>query len=427
MPNEKPLSVAEARVRILAAAQKIRDVETVALADSLGRTLAADLAAKRTQPPIAVSAMDGYALRAGDVATLPAQLKLIGESAAGYGFSGTVGMGECVRIFTGAPVPQGADAVLMQEYVKADGAMIAPQKSVPSGDFIRKAGLDFSEGDRLLPEGTMLGPVEIALAAAMDHAELPVVRRPRIAILATGDELVRPGDTIGEAQIVASNSFAIAAYVQLAGGTPIDLGIAGDDFAALEAGIRRAREARADVLVTLGGASVGDHDLVKSALANEGMELGFWRIAMRPGRPLIHGRLGDMLILGLPGNPVSAIVCGVLFLLPLVRALCGAPDADADMSEPALLGGAVRANDFPPGFFARDTDDQRERPARRDALGRARFLIAARDGASAMPGGADAAGAGGKGGGSLSGDQAAEGRDLKAREIATSKKDEGAN
>ncbi len=351
MSNEKPLSVTEARARVLAAATKTRAVETIALADALGRTLAEDLAAKRTQPPTAVSAMDGYALRAADIATLPAQLKLVGESAAGHGFAGMVGAGECVRIFTGAPVPQGADAVLMQENAKADGAVVEPQKSVPSGDFIRRAGLDFTEGDCLLAAGVRLGPVELALAAAMDHPQISVTRRPRIAMLATGDELVKPGSAIGATQIVASNSFAVAGYIRLAGGEPIDLGIAGDDFAALEAGIKAAREAKADVLVTLGGASVGDHDLVKSVLTKEGMELGFWRIAMRPGRPLIHGRLGDMLILGLPGNPVSAIVCSVLFLLPMVRKLCGEANVDAEMGEAALLGGPLRANDSRQDFL----------------------------------------------------------------------------
>jgi molybdopterin molybdotransferase len=178
----------------------------------------------------------------------------------------------------------------------------------------------------------------------MNHADLPVVLRPRVAILATGDELVPPGAAIGPDQIVASNASAIAAYTRLAGGTPIELGIAGDDFAALEAAIRAARQAEADVLVTLGGASVGDHDLVKSALAQEGMELGFWRIAMRPGKPLIHGRLGDMLILGLPGNPAASIVCALLFLVPLIRALCGDPASGEDRSEPALLGAALPAN-----------------------------------------------------------------------------------
>lgn len=351
MVNEKPLAVAEARARVLAAARTIRDSETIPLGEALGRTLAADLTAKRTQPPASVSAMDGYALRAADVAVLPAKLKLIGESAAGHGFAGSVAAGQCVRIFTGAPVPDGADAVLMQEFAEADGTSISPQRTVPKGDFIRAAGLDFSEGDRLLAAGTVLGPAEMALAAAMNHAMLPVIRRPRVAILATGDELVPPGAEIGPDQIVASNGFAIAGYVRLAGGQVIDLGIAGDDFAAIETGIRRAREARADVLVTLGGASVGDHDLVKSALAKEGMELGFWRIAMRPGKPLIHGRMGEMSILGLPGNPVSAIVCGIVFLVPLVRALCGASDGEVDTSEAAVLGGPLRANDVRQDFL----------------------------------------------------------------------------
>jgi len=179
----------------------------------------------------------------------------------------------------------------------------------------------------------------------MNHAELPVVRRPRVAILATGDELVKPGEPIGAHQIVASNGFAVGALVELAGGEPVDLGIAGDDFAALEAGIKAARAAQADILVTLGGASVGDHDLVKTALANEGMELGFWRVAMRPGRPLIQGRLGAMSILGLPGNPASSIVCGMLFLVPLIRAMSGDPRADADGLEMAVLGAPLNAND----------------------------------------------------------------------------------
>jgi molybdopterin molybdotransferase len=294
--------------------------------------------------------MDGYALRSADIAALPTQLKLIGESAAGHGFAGAVGAKECVRIFTGAPVPAGADGVLMQEYVRADGAAITPLKTVPPGDSIRRAGLDFSAGDILLRAGTRLGPVDLALAAAMDHALVPVLRRPRVAILAPGDELVRPGEAIGAHQIVASNAYAVAGYVRLAGGEPIDLGIAADDLAALEAGIAKAREVKADVLVTLGGASVGDHDLVKSALAKEGMELGFWRIAMRPGKPLIHGRIGTTPIFGLPGNPVSAIVCTVVFLIPLIEALLGGtPNAD-ETGEAAVLGAAMRANDWRQDF-----------------------------------------------------------------------------
>ncbi len=343
--SDQPLSVEDARMRILAAIATPRPVEMVALADAHGRTLAQDLPALRTQPPMAVSAMDGYAVRAEDLATLPIQLKLIGASAAGHGFAGIVGAGETVRIFTGAPVPEGADAILIQENAKAEGELIAPQQSLPKGRYVRPAGLDFSQGEVLLPAGTRLGPAEIALAAAMNHAALPVAKKPKIAILATGDELVKPGAPIGPDQIVTSNSFAVACYVAQAGGEALDLGIAGDDFAALESGIKAAREAGADVLVTLGGASVGDHDLVKPALAKEGMELGFWRIAMRPGRPLIHGRLGPMAILGLPGNPVSAIVCALLFLIPLVRALCGDPKAGVEESELALLGAPVRAND----------------------------------------------------------------------------------
>jgi molybdopterin molybdotransferase len=339
------LSVDEALKRVLAFAQGPYRQEMVALDDALGRTLAADLAALRTQPPVAVSAMDGYGVRAADVASLPARLKQIGESAAGHGFKGSVGAGETVRIFTGAPVPSGVDAVLMQEHANVDGAIIEAAQTVALGTSIRKAGVDFSEGQLLLPAGTRLGPSEIALAAAMNHASLPVVRKPRVAILATGDELVRPGETIGADQIVASNSYAIAAFVRLAGGEPIDLGIASDTFDDLQAGILAARRAGANILATLGGASVGDHDLVKPALAKEGMELGFWRIAMRPGKPLIHGRIGAMQILGLPGNPVSAIVCGLLFLMPLVRAMSGDPRAGADMSEPARLGRALRGND----------------------------------------------------------------------------------
>ncbi len=349
MDEQKPLSVAEARARILAAVRPIADIERVQLEEALGRTLAKDLSARRTQPPVSVSAMDGYALRASD-ATLPVQLRLIGESAAGHGFAGTVGPRECVRIFTGAPVPAGADAVLMQEYVTADGATITPLKTATPGDHIRGAGLDFSAGDVLLRAGTKLGPVHCALAAAMDHAFVPVLRRPRVAILATGDELVRPGEAIGAHQIVASNVFAVAGYVRLAGGEPIDLGIASDTLDALEAGIGKARDAKTDVLVTLGGASVGDHDLVKPALAKEGMELGFWRIAMRPGKPLIHGRIGTMPILGLPGNPVSAIVCTVVFLIPLIEALLGGYTSAEEMGEAAVLCAAMRANDWRQDF-----------------------------------------------------------------------------
>ena len=343
MDAQKLLPVAEARVRVLAGAGP-RGTERVPLAEALGRTLSEPLLARRTQPPFRASAMDGFALQAADLESLPATLKLIGESAAGHGFSGTLNRGETVRIFTGAPVPEGADAVLMQEDALLDGDIVTATRIVAEGRHIREIGIDFTDGEALLPAGTRLGPIDIALAAASGHAEVAVARKPRVAILATGDELVQPGEATSADQIVASNSFAIAAFVQQAGGEPIDLGIASDDFASLEAAVLAARQAEADVLVTLGGASVGKHDLVRSALTNEGMELGFWRIAMRPGKPLIHGRLGDMLILGLPGNPASSIVCALLFLMPLLRALSGDPRAADDPSEPAILGAPMPPN-----------------------------------------------------------------------------------
>jgi molybdopterin molybdotransferase len=345
MSGDDMLSVAQARARILTDVAKDRPAEAVALERALGRTLARDLAAKRTQPPEAVSAMDGYAVRARDLAELPVKLKQIGESTAGRGFSGSLGPKETVRIFTGAPVPDGCDTILIQENARVQGGFVEPLQSVAIGRHIRAKGIDFTEGEVLLAAGTRLGASNIALAAAMNYAEVVVIRRPRVGILATGDELVRPGATIGADQIIASNSFAIAALVDAAGGEALDLGIARDELGALDERIAAARAGAADVLVTLGGASVGDYDLVKPALARQGMELNFWKIAMRPGKPVIHGRLGPMMILGLPGNPVSAFVAGLVFLMPLVRALCGDPDAGRDHSEPATLGKALRGND----------------------------------------------------------------------------------
>lgn len=345
MARAPMLSVAEALKRILDSADHPLPGESVPLAQAHNRRLAAPLAAKRMQPPWPVSAMDGYAVRHADLATRPATLTMIGSSAAGHAFEGSVNPGECVRIFTGAPVPDGADTIVIQEDTQADGARIAMREIGAKGHYVRAAGLDFKAGDELLEAGRKLGPAELALAAAMNHASASVVRKPRVAILATGDELVPPGQKPGRDQIVASNNFAVAAYVERAGGEPVDLGIAGDNFPAIEGAIRRARELEADVLVTLGGASVGDHDLVQSALANEGMELGFWRIAMRPGKPLMHGRIGAMRILGLPGNPVSSIVCSLLFLVPLVEKLAGRKDAGGDLTVPALLGADMGEND----------------------------------------------------------------------------------
>ena len=332
------LAVEEALARVLASVSAPLAEERVALEAAYGRVLSSPIAALRTQPPFPNSAMDGYALRASDTKTPPATLTVVGESAAGRGLANAIGPGQAVRIFTGAPMPEGADAIVVQEDVKRDGDRIVLAAESPPGDNLRAAGLDFREGEALLPAGRRLTPRDVALAAAANHATLPVRRAPRVAILATGDELVQPGETPGPAQIVASNNFAVAGLVAACGGVPFDLGIARDDATEIEQAIGRARDGRAEVLVTLGGASVGDYDLVQKTLVGLGMELGFWRIAMRPGKPLMHGRLGELLALGLPGNPTSSIVCAILFLRPLLRALLGEPEPGADPSRMARLG-----------------------------------------------------------------------------------------
>ncbi|CAH1662475.1 Molybdopterin molybdenumtransferase [Hyphomicrobiales bacterium] len=353
-------SVSDALATIVGMAGSPLPVELQPLARCRSRYLAQDLEALRTQPPFDASAMDGYAVRDSDVTSLPATLRVIGTSAAGHRYEGALDPGEAVRIFTGAPVPTGADRVVIQEDTTRDGETVVVTDQSSSGTNIRAAGLDFTAGQALIRAGARLDARLLALAAAMGHGALPVCRRPRVAILATGDELVRPGEPMGPDQIVTSNSYAVAAMTEDAGAEVIDLGIAGDSFAALEAAINAARKAEADVLVTLGGASVGDHDLVQSALTAQGMELGFWRIAMRPGKPLMHGRLGDMAILGLPGNPVSAIVCAQLFLIPLLRRLGGDPDALADMSEEAELASDVSANDFRQDYLRAELMDRPE-------------------------------------------------------------------
>jgi molybdopterin molybdotransferase len=319
--------------------------ETFPLLQCAGRVLAQDITALRTQPPFANSAMDGYAVRADDL--LPAnELRVIGESAAGRAYAGSLGAGEAVRIFTGAPIPDGADTILIQENAdRVGGATIRVREGAAKGRFIRPAGLDFSEGDALLPAGRALDSAALGLAAAAGHPSLSVRAKPLVAILATGDELVPPGEPVGPDQIVASNSFALAAIVEAAGGTVLDLGIARDNHADLAERIGRAKSADADVLITLGGASVGAHDLVQEALTRAGMELGFWKIAMRPGKPMMMGRLGRMVAVGLPGNPVSSIVCGHLFVVPLIEALLGLPEPDRDRSEPGIAGIDMPAND----------------------------------------------------------------------------------
>ncbi|WP_075214689.1 gephyrin-like molybdotransferase Glp [Mongoliimonas terrestris] len=336
------MPVAEAQARMLAGVDPL-PAERVPLEAAAGRVLAEDLVALRTQPPFAVSAMDGYAVRAEDLDG-GGVLTLVGEAAAGHRFAGTVGIGEAVRIFTGAPMPDGADTVLIQENADRDGASIRPLQAEMRGRHVRREGLDFRAGDRLLSAGTRLDGRRIALAAAANHATLSVRRRPKVALIATGDELVRPGAPIGPNQIVASNGFGLAAMLAALGAKPVDLGIAPDVLPEIRARLATAFDGGADVVCLLGGASVGDHDLTRPALAAEGVDLDFWKIAMRPGKPLMVGRRGAVRALGLPGNPVSTLVCGILFLMPLVRALLGEPNP-LPRTEAAVLGGDLRAND----------------------------------------------------------------------------------
>ncbi|WGD56373.1 molybdopterin molybdotransferase MoeA [Bradyrhizobium sp. CB1650] len=337
------MPVSDALAAVLAGVEPLSE-EMIALEDAFHRVLASDVAARRTQPPQAMSAMDGYAVRASDAAEVDAQLSVIGEVAAGRPFAATVGAGEAVRIFTGGVIPDGADAVVIQEDTVADGKRITIKEAAVAGRHIRRAGVDFSEGDVLLRTGTRLTERSLALAASMNHTCLPVRRRPKVAILATGDELVMPGSTPGPGQIVYSNGYAIHALARREGADTIDLGIAADTLEATTAGVRRARETGAEVLITTGGASVGDHDLVQQALKAEGISMSFWKIAMRPGKPMMHGHLGAMRVIGLPGNPVSSYVCAFLFMVPLIRALAGRRPIH-HRRERAVLGSELGGND----------------------------------------------------------------------------------
>jgi molybdopterin molybdotransferase len=314
------LSVAEALGKILEDVEPT-PAETIDIGKAHGRVLAAALTALRTQPPFDASAMDGYAVRRSDLTRLPATLTVIGAAAAGHAFSGSVGPGQAVRIFTGAPVPPGADAIVIQEDATRDGAQITIRADETEAGHIRTRGLDFVAGTTLLGAGRRLGPREMSLAAAMGYGEVSIRRRPRVAVLSTGDELVAPGQVPGPTQIVASNHLGVAAMAEAAGAAVSFLGIARDTPESLAEHAGAAGDA--DVLVTIGGASVGDHDLVRPVLERAGMKLSFWNIAMRPGKPLMFGTLGATRIVGLPGNPVSSLVCAHLFVVPLVRALQG--------------------------------------------------------------------------------------------------------
>ena len=337
------LPVADALAQVLQDAMPL-PVEDVPLAEAAGRVLAAEVAARITQPPADVSAMDGYAVRAIDVACAPATLKVIGEVAAGHPFAAAVGAGEAARIFTGGVLPAGTDTVVVQENTTRRDTAVVINVSTPRGKNVRVRGLDFKQGDVLLPKGRRLTARDLMLAAAMNHATLPVHRMPKVAVLGTGDELQLPGAALQPGQVVYSNGVALTALARQEGAITIDLGIAVDRVDAIAAAVRRGREMGAHILVTAGGASVGEHDLVQKSLAAEGLALSFWKVALRPGRPVMHGRLGGMHVLGLPGNPVSSYVCSLLFLVPLVRRMAGRTDL-VTASETAILGVDLPAND----------------------------------------------------------------------------------
>ena len=318
--------------------------EQVGITDALGRVLAEDISARLTQPPVAVSSMDGYAVRSADMLTTPSGLELIGESAAGSRFDGAVGRGQTARIFTGAPLPEGADAVIMQEDTQTDGDVTITFNEVAfPGKFVRPAGLDFKQGQVLLKAGKRLTARDLGLAASMNVPWLMVRRQPRVAYIATGNEIVMPGDTVRQDQIVSSNSIALGAFIRAQGGVPVDLGIALDNVDSLKQRLLGARGA--DMLVTIGGASVGDYDLVRSVLGDNDLDLTFYKVAMRPGKPLIFGKMGDTPVLGLPGNSVSASITSMIFLKPALSVMQGTWQQQSTF-ETAVLGCDLAENDL---------------------------------------------------------------------------------
>ena len=331
------ISVEQARAHVLDGLA-VTQAEIVPLAEAWGRVTAAPIVSRLSHPPQDVSAMDGYAVRAVD----SGRRRVIGNAPAGHPWSGALGVGEAVRLFTGSVVPDGADAVALQEDATRDGDTLVLSEAIRSGQHIRPAGQDFRAGDVLVPAGTRLTPRQIGLIAAGDHAWVAVRRRPMVAILATGDEIVLPGEPVPPGGIVSSNSHALAALVRACGGTPMLLPIAGDDSNAIADAAGSA--IGCDLLVTTGGASVGDHDLVAQALGTKGLELAFWKVAMRPGKPLMSGWIGGLKLLGLPGNPVSAYLCAVLFLKPAIERLAGLP-GDAPVPVAARLAQDLAAND----------------------------------------------------------------------------------
>ena len=335
------LTVRDAHARVIAAFEALPS-EIVSVADATGRVLAVPPAARLTQPPSDLSAMDGYAVRAADVPAAPTTLKLVGQAPAGGSYDHALKPGETVRIFTGGPLPMGADAIVIQEDTKADGEKITVLEAPRPGRHVRKAGLDFASGDTPLNAGRTLTTRDVALAAAMNHPWLSVHRKPRVAILSTGDELVMPGEPVGRNQIVSSSGIAVAALVRGWGGEPMLFDIARDNAALIQS--RIAAGAQHDLLITLGGASVGDHDLVQDALKAQGFAMDFWKIAMRPGKPLMFAAKDRARVLGLPGNPVSTMVCALLFMKPAMDRMLGQP-GELVGTVPARLAVDLKMND----------------------------------------------------------------------------------
>ncbi|WP_025898990.1 molybdopterin molybdotransferase MoeA [Sneathiella glossodoripedis] len=335
------ISVEEAKRNILSSLKPV-STETVPITQACGRTLAEDISARRTQPPADLSAMDGYAVRAADISAVPVTLEVIGESAAGSSFEGRVEKGQAVRIFTGAPLPAGTDTIVIQENTEQSKSAVIIKQTAHKGTYVRGAGIDFNEGQTGLERGKKLTPRDVGFLAAMNIPWVTVHRRAKIALLSTGDELVRPGEPIGANQIISTNSLVVAAMIEAAGGEAIDLGIAKDNESSLRQMASGALSA--DMLVTLGGASVGDHDLVQSVLGKDGLEIDFWRIAMRPGKPLMFGDLNGTPMIGMPGNPVSSMICSFIFLMPALDILMGRPPSSPPIV-PAILSHDLSEND----------------------------------------------------------------------------------
>jgi len=332
------ISVTEALANVLSLAEPVGS-QTVALREAAGRVLARDVCARRDQPPFPASSMDGYAITQADYRK-GQRLRVIGEAAAGAGFGSAVSSGEAVRIFTGAPVPPGADRVLIQEDADRDGASIIIRETSETSSYIRPAGADFTAG-QVFQAPRLISAQDVALLASMNLAQVPVRRKPQVAVISTGTELVMPGETPGPDQIIASNTFGLAALLEASGAQVRILPIAEDSMPALTRTFELARGA--DLIVTIGGASVGDHDLVAQAATDLGLERAFYKIAMRPGKPLMAGRIEGAAMVGLPGNPVSAMVCAHIFLKPMIRAMLGLPAGDDPLPE-APLSAALAAN-----------------------------------------------------------------------------------